>query len=127
MTVPEQWLQKAKYDIETARAMLKAERYEYVLFCCQQAVEKSLKAIIADRTKKMPPRLHNLIALSDTAGLAVDDVRADVMRALTDYYIDSRYPEIAGGQEGGVDRQLAEEFLGKTEGLLRWLTTLMKT
>ena len=43
-TIPEQWAERANYDLDTARAMLKSERYIYVLFCCQQAVEKALKS-----------------------------------------------------------------------------------
>ena len=38
--VPEQWANRARYDLETARAMLEADRHVYVLFCCQQAVEE---------------------------------------------------------------------------------------
>jgi HEPN domain-containing protein len=40
------WTEQARYDLDTARAMFDSGRYLYVLFCCQQAVEKALKAII---------------------------------------------------------------------------------
>lgn len=38
-----EWAERAQYDLDTADAMFKAGRYLYVLFCCQQAVEKVLK------------------------------------------------------------------------------------
>jgi HEPN domain-containing protein len=41
----EKWVAQAQYDIETAKAMFDTGRYLYVLFCCQQAVEKMLKAL----------------------------------------------------------------------------------
>jgi len=41
------WMDRVEYDLETARAMNKAGRYLYVLFMCQQAVEKALKALLA--------------------------------------------------------------------------------
>lgn len=41
-----QWVNRSKYDLETARAMQAGGRYFYVVFCCQQAVEKALKAVI---------------------------------------------------------------------------------
>ena len=63
----ERWATQSRYDLETAKAMLDAGRYLYVLFCCQQAVEKMLKALIAKRTKALPPRLHNLMRLADVA------------------------------------------------------------
>jgi HEPN domain-containing protein len=34
------WAKRAQYDLDTADAMFETGRYLYVLFCCQQAVEK---------------------------------------------------------------------------------------
>jgi len=126
LTVPEEWISRAQYDLDTARIVLEAGRHVYVLFFCQQAIEKKLKGIIVERTGKMPPRVHNLVALAETAGIAADEVRSDFLRALTDYYVETRYPEGLGGEGADVDRQLAEEYLGKTEDLLQWLTTFRK-
>lgn len=39
------WIEIAKYDLETAEAMLKSKRYLYVGFMCHQSIEKILKAI----------------------------------------------------------------------------------
>jgi HEPN domain-containing protein len=50
----EGWATQSLYDIETAKAMLDTGRYLYVLFCCQQAVEKMLRALMA-RTKNCHP------------------------------------------------------------------------
>jgi len=48
------WLEQARYDLETAPAMLASERCLYVLFCCRQAVEKALKALIVERSREFP-------------------------------------------------------------------------
>ena len=69
----QRWAAQARYDLETARAMLDAGRYLYVLFCCQQAVEKMLKALIARRTQALPPRLHNLMRVAEVASLTVPE------------------------------------------------------
>ena len=34
------WVERAEYDLETAKAMLDTARYLYVAYMCQQAVEK---------------------------------------------------------------------------------------
>ena len=52
--VARQWAERAQYDLDTADAMFKAGRYLYVLFCCQQAVEKALKAVIVRGTGNCP-------------------------------------------------------------------------
>ena len=69
MHVVERWVEQARYDLDTARAMLNSSRYLYVLFCCQQAVEKTIKAIIAKQSNEFPPRIHALIRLAEVAAL----------------------------------------------------------
>ncbi len=53
------WANRSDYDFETANAVFEAGRYLYVVFCCQQAVEKCLKATIVRKTAKMPQRFMN--------------------------------------------------------------------
>ena len=125
MAVPDDWMDQARYDADTARAMLEAGRYLYVLFCCQQAVEKAIKGVIALRSGEMPPRLHRLMRLAEKAGLEVDASRAEQLRKLTGYYVQTRYPEEIRRLSAGVDRPLAEEAIGYTEELLEWLSGLM--
>ena len=50
----ERWRELAVYDLGTAEAMLAAGRYMYVLFCCQQAMEKHLKGLIVERVRYVP-------------------------------------------------------------------------
>ncbi|HEQ60679.1 MAG TPA: HEPN domain-containing protein, partial [Firmicutes bacterium] len=87
MQAAAKWMEQARYDLDTARAMLASERYLYVLFCCQQAVEKAMKAIILLRTGQFPPRLHNLLRLAEVADLSMEGERQDFLGELSAYYI----------------------------------------
>ena len=49
------WIDASRYDLETARALLESRRYLYVLFMCQQSLEKLLKAHVMARTVEFPP------------------------------------------------------------------------
>jgi len=82
----QKWMDQASYDLETAQAMLDSGRYLYVVFCCQQAVEKMIKAVIAQVSGEMPPRIHNLIQLAERAGLEPDAQQALLMRELSELY-----------------------------------------
>ena len=55
----EKWIEAAEYDLQTAKAMLDTGRHLYVLFMCQQAMEKILKGIFVKQKKTLPPRTHN--------------------------------------------------------------------
>lgn len=123
-SIPQRWAEQARYDVETARAMLSSGRYLYVLFCCQQAVEKMLKGLIAKRTEEFPPRLHNLVRLAESASIELSEERADFLRLLSAYYIQSRYPEAIESTKSQTDQALADEALKKTEEIIKWLSSI---
>jgi len=101
--------------------MLDSGRYLYVLFCCQQSVEKMLKCLIVERTQEFPPRLHSLPRLAVAASLTPDATQAEFLALLTAYYIQSRYPEEVEASAARVTREAALETVRKTEEALRWL------
>jgi len=55
----EYWLDIAQYDLVTADAMLSGGRWLYVVFMCQQAVEKLVKGLYTLYTDDSVPRIHN--------------------------------------------------------------------
>ena len=105
--------------------MFDTGRYLYVLFCCQQAVEKMLKALIAQRTSELPPRLHNLMRLAEVASLTIPGDTAHLFRKLTDFYIASRYPEELEGAAWRVDASQVQQTYVATEEALRWLSAIL--
>jgi len=126
MSTPEQWTERAQYDLETARAMLQTGRYLYVVFCCQQAIEKALKGLIVLRTDESPPRIHNLPQLAREAGIQADPGRAELFRVLTNAYILSRYPEPPGGSGGSLTHAAVAELMSQTEDACQWILGLLK-
>lgn len=79
----QRWYELAQYDLGTADAMLSAGRYLYVLFCCQQAMEKHLKGLIVERCGIFPPRTHDLTKLAQTATITPDETQDAFFRTLT--------------------------------------------
>jgi HEPN domain-containing protein len=56
----EHWEDIAKYDLESAKAMYKSGRYLYVVFMCQQSIEKLIKGLHVLYTGEEPIRTHNI-------------------------------------------------------------------
>ncbi len=119
------WTDQARYDLETARAMFDSGRYLYVLFCCQQAVEKMLKAIIAERTKGLPPRIHQLMRLAEAAGLEVSGERAEFLRELSSYYIQTRCPEEIKDLASQAKKEGTQRVMDRTEEVFQWLDSIL--
>ena len=122
----EKWKEQSQYDLETARAMLRSKRYLYVLFCCQQTLEKALKAVIVKRTNEFPPRVHNLLRLAKTANIKLESEREIFLGELSSYYIQTRYPEEIESISSSVTLEIAKESLHKTEEVTQWLFSMLK-
>lgn len=122
----ERWRELAIYDLGTADAMLAASRYLYVLFCCQQAVEKHLKGLIVERCGTFPPRTHDLAKLAQVGRISLEEGQDLFLRTLTKYYIGTRYPEEVRTLADEATRELATRLLTQTKELITWLETLPK-
>lgn len=121
-----EWIQRAEYDLETARAMLNSGRYFYVIFCCQQAVEKALKAVIISKTGHLAPRIHNLPRLGELAEVQPDQSRLDLMARLSAFYFQSRYPGKTELPEGPAAKAHVQSVLTQTEETVKWLHSILK-
>ncbi len=122
----QKWAEQARYDLETARAMLTSGRYLYVLFCCQQAVEKALKGLIVERTGEFPPRTHSLPRLAEALELELKAQDTDFLAELSVFYIQTRYPEQLESLASAGTPAKAEATLGKTEETVQWLLSMLK-
>ena len=93
MSVPCEWLEKAMSDLRASRILLKEGLLEESAFHSQQAVEKSLKAILVSLRVK-PPRTHSierLLALLEEH-INVSWAYGEDLPALTYYAVEIRYP-----------------------------------
>ena len=116
------WVERAEYDLETARSMLDTGRYLYVGYMCQQAVEKVLKGIIAQQNKENLP-IHNLNRLAQVAGIEndLDAEQFKFLAELTPYCIEARYGDYRESLSEIINEQRAREVYAKTQEIFQWL------
>jgi len=115
------WVAASDYDLETAEAMLRADRLLYVLFCCQQAVEKRLKASVVSRTAKMPPKVRDLLRLVEQTGLPHRPDQLQLLATLGSYYIETRYPEEVRELSRELTTPIATSCLARVKEYVEWL------
>jgi len=121
------WVALAEYDFETAGAMLKANRYLYVVFTCQQCVEKIMKAFYVIEHKKTPPYTHNLFTLLNelSFGKEVLQLYSQLFEDLNSYYIESRYAETLQEISKELTKENAAELYTQTGALFQWFKARM--
>ena len=122
------WLDIAEDDIETAEYCYQGKRYLWSLFMCQQAVEKAIKAVFLEKTEKTPPKKHDLIALAGAAGILGDcsENTQDLLRHLSLYYIETRYPDKRAELEAESTEEFAKDMLDRSKENVEWLKSMLK-
>ena len=119
------WLDSACYDLETAEHMFNTGRYIYIIFMCQLAIEKILKAKVQEITDKIPPRTHNLRYLIKLSGLEPNKGMFEFISKLSDVSIVTRYPEDFGELQRAYDQKVAQRYLKETKEAFQWIKQLL--
>lgn len=125
--IQQKWLERVTYDIDTADAMYATGRYIYAVFMCQQAIEKSLKAVLAFKSLEILP-IHNLRRLAEISGV-VDEISTVDLRKidfLSQYYLNARYKEDIEELAIEITADTAKDYLNFSKEKIKWLTHKIK-
>jgi len=121
------WVDLAEYDLETAKAMLKTERYLYVGFMCHQVIEKILKGFYWKTMKEEPPYIHNLSVLSRKTELydMLSEEQKDFLDYLEPLNIRGRYPRDKSEIIMFLTDEKSKNLITKTEDIYKWIHQLL--
>lgn len=115
------WLKTADQDWKVANHLFEKKDYSYALFFCHLAIEKILKAIFTDKKDKTPPFSHNLVYLSEKAGLELNDENLELLEEVSDFNLEARYPDDKFSFYKKSTMEFTENKLKQIERLKKWL------
>ena len=122
------WLELAQYDLDTAVAMFSSGRWFYVIFMCQQAIEKLCKGLYTLYLDDNVPKIHNIkqifLCFEEKLSISVDEDNYRLFDSLSAYYLMNRYPDFSGQTTRQISKNEAESLLAKTKEVFSWLLTL---
>ena len=123
----EHWVERSQYDLDTAKIMLDTGRYLYVTYMCQKAVEKILKALIAQLGKENFP-IHNLNRLAEVATISKEltSEQFNFLAELTPYHIEARYGDYKENLSEIINEKKAEQVYKKTREIHKWIYQKIK-
>lgn len=88
----QEWLKTAKLDLDNISYIIKVEHLTTVVaFHSQQAIEKSLKALLISKENNIP-KVHSLEKLFKLCEEEMENIDFDMVDLLDSLYTDSRYP-----------------------------------
>ena len=121
------WLSEAEEARKVAWHLFEKKDYSYSLFFGHLAVEKMLKAILAQRTNEEIPRSHNLLRLLNAAGVEASEERCDYLMRITGYNLEARYPDYKRAFRKKCSKEFTEVELGIVEEVMKWLASIVQS
>ncbi|MFQ5900865.1 MAG: HEPN domain-containing protein [Thermodesulfobacteriota bacterium] len=119
--VTKNWLLSAAYDLKTAETLYKNKRYIYVVFMCHLALEKTLKAVLSEMCRELPPYTHNLNRLVELGHVRLPEDHQAFVNRINLQSVPTRYPEDFRRLSKEFSSEVAEDFLKQTKRTIRWL------
>ena len=128
MTITEHikfWLDSAQDDLDSATVNFQNNRYNWCLFIGHLALEKALKAnYVKYNDNKVPPKIHDLIKLSDLSNIELDDETKQFFYILNKFNLEARYPEYKSEMSKIASKEFTSDTFNKIKEKLEWLKSL---
>lgn len=87
-----EWLKAARDDLDVIRELIdKPHLTHMVAFHVEQAIEKSLKALL-EEDEIETPKIHSLTRLMNLLKREIKITNHDLLKILDQLYLDARYP-----------------------------------
>jgi len=114
------WLEQGSKDLEVAKKNHTGKDYYVSVFLCQQAVEKSLKALFIDTKKLSPGTTHSLVYLGKETN--VPKKHFSLLQDLAPEFVATQYPDIADEAPYLLySKEKSENYLERATELLSWI------
>lgn len=115
-------MKTAQSDFDTAQTIFESgKNLHHCLFFCHLVLEKELKAIVAKRTKSLPPRIHDLEVLAKRGMVQLDPETKDFFSLMNSFNLEARYPDERFRIYKKATRKYAERLFNKTKENFAWL------
>ena len=112
------WRSSGEDDLEAAEQLLQFGKVRQSLFFAHLSLEKLLKAYICQKTQSHPPRIHNLVRLTEIAALEPTETYLDILAEMNEFNLEGRYPLPHLPLPTTAQ---AEKYLEKTREVYQWL------
>jgi HEPN domain-containing protein len=115
------WVMEAEEALRVAGHLVEKEDFSYALYFGHLALEKLLKAICVNNLKDHAPPIHNLVRLSEIAGLDVEEKTLNALVTITGFNIESRYPDFKSTFRKKCTRDFTMDQMSEIRRIFKWL------
>ena len=118
------WLTQAQEHFDDAIYLFNGSRYSLAVYCCHQALEKILKAVIVEKLNQVPSKSHNLDALARESQLEIPSDWYTDLAEITRFFWRVRYPDLQ--QVSLSSKEKVQPTIDKTKEVFVWIKTQLE-
>lgn len=115
------WKQGAEHSFDIAEILFSKRKYPEALFFGQLTLEKLLKGLVVQRTKKMAPLIHDLALLANKAKLKISKEQEQDLAEMTDFHIAGRYDDIKQAFRKKCTPTYSKKYFALINSYYKWL------
>lgn len=120
------WQDTAAKDFDTMINLFNSGDYHWSLFLGHLVIEKLLKALYVKNKDVQVPRTHDLLRLSELAGIAASEQQKDALDRLTTFNISVRYPDYQQRFYKKCTLEFTRENLSLVKEMRLWLISMIE-
>lgn len=120
------WVETSQHDYKTMMGLFRIKRYSDCLFYGHVVLEKILKALVVQKTKKQAPYTHNLARLAELADLDLTEQQLDLLDYFNRFNIRARYPDVKFEFYKMCTKVYTERYLKEIKRLYKFLCQKVK-
>ncbi|MBW2661456.1 MAG: HEPN domain-containing protein [Deltaproteobacteria bacterium] len=87
------WQKTAEHDYEVMLCLFKGKKYSDSLFFGHIVLEKILKGLVVEETKKEAPKTHDLVRLAEITKLELPSKTLEYLKIVNRFNMRTRYPD----------------------------------
>ncbi len=115
------WIKQSDKDWRVTKGLFGLGHYAHALFFCHLSLEKLLKAIVVQETKKQSPYTHDLLALTQTSGINPSKAQEKQLNEITAFNVRARYDDVKYLFYKKATKKYTEKYIEFTKQLRLWL------
>ena len=115
----EYWRASSDEDWEAAGLLVENGKIHHGLFFLHLAMEKLLKAHVCQTTNDHPPKIHDLVRLTQRAEMELHEEWMLLLGRVNAFCLIGRYP--GNPQSQRISQDVARRYIGEVQEVRTWL------
>jgi HEPN domain-containing protein len=115
------WVKQSDEDWRVVKSLFANKHYSHALFYCHLSLEKVLKALVVQETKQQSPYIHDLLILTQRAGIHFSQEQQGQLNEITMFNIRGRYDDVKYQFYKKATKAYTEKYIKITGELRIWI------